>query len=365
MVLARLRRRRSPWCCGSSSRPDGAGARRQHVVRRHLRPAGRHRRAAVLGRCSPRSRCSSGAPWPPSSRPFGPACPSPPSRGPATARSAPRRRARPRWPRDRGRDDDALGRPGAAPADRRDCNGSAGRLEGVLGVPATEGNAIEVLRNGDEIFPAMFDAIDAAERTDRLPHLRVLGGQIGAELADHLCARAKAGVRVRILLDGLRRPDDRPPAPRRHGRFGLRRPVVPSAAPPPPRGVEPPHPPQGPGRRRGRGVHRRRRHRRRVVGRRQERARVARHPLPHPRPGRRRPAGRLPRQLGRGHAPTCSTTSTASPSNRRPATSVVQVVRSASETGLERRRQPVPDAAAARPRTASASPRRTSCRTRS
>ena len=33
-------------------------------------------------------------------------------------------------------------------------------LEGVLGVPATEGNQIDVLRNGDEIFPAMFDAIE-------------------------------------------------------------------------------------------------------------------------------------------------------------------------------------------------------------
>jgi len=38
-------------------------------------------------------------------------------------------------------------------------------LEGVLGVPATEGNLITVLRNGDEIFPAFFDAIEAAEPT--------------------------------------------------------------------------------------------------------------------------------------------------------------------------------------------------------
>ena len=38
-------------------------------------------------------------------------------------------------------------------------------LEGVIGVPATEGNRIDVLRNGDEIFPAMLDAIDGAEHT--------------------------------------------------------------------------------------------------------------------------------------------------------------------------------------------------------
>lgn len=38
-------------------------------------------------------------------------------------------------------------------------------LEGVVGIPATEGNRITVLRNGYEIFPAMLDAIGAAEHT--------------------------------------------------------------------------------------------------------------------------------------------------------------------------------------------------------
>ena len=35
----------------------------------------------------------------------------------------------------------------------------------MLGVPATEGNRVEVLRNGREIFPAMFDAIEAAQHS--------------------------------------------------------------------------------------------------------------------------------------------------------------------------------------------------------
>jgi len=39
-------------------------------------------------------------------------------------------------------------------------------LEGVLGIPATEGNRVGVLRNGDEIFPAMLDAIGTAEHHD-------------------------------------------------------------------------------------------------------------------------------------------------------------------------------------------------------
>jgi len=38
-------------------------------------------------------------------------------------------------------------------------------LEGVVGIPATENNRITVLRNGCEIFPAMLDAVRAAEHT--------------------------------------------------------------------------------------------------------------------------------------------------------------------------------------------------------
>jgi cardiolipin synthase A/B len=75
-------------------------------------------------------------------------------------------------------------------------------LEGVLGVPATEGNRIDVLRNGDEIFPAMFEAIDGAEHTVDFLTFVYWEGEIGTELAGKLCVRADHGVRVRVLLDG-------------------------------------------------------------------------------------------------------------------------------------------------------------------
>jgi cardiolipin synthase A/B len=74
-------------------------------------------------------------------------------------------------------------------------------LEGVLGVPATEGNRIDVLRNGDEIFPAMLDAISAAEHTIDLLTFVYWSGDIGTEFAQRLSNRARAGVRVRVLLD--------------------------------------------------------------------------------------------------------------------------------------------------------------------
>jgi cardiolipin synthase len=76
-------------------------------------------------------------------------------------------------------------------------------LEGVLGVPATEGNRIEVLRNGDEIFPALFDAAKSARHTIDFLTYVYWRGRVGTELAEIFADRARAGVRVRVLLDGI------------------------------------------------------------------------------------------------------------------------------------------------------------------
>lgn len=76
-------------------------------------------------------------------------------------------------------------------------------LEGVLGVPATEGNRIDVLRNGDEIFPSMLDAIAEAEHTIDFLTFVYWAGDIGSVFARALAERARAGVRVRVLLDAL------------------------------------------------------------------------------------------------------------------------------------------------------------------
>jgi cardiolipin synthase len=74
-------------------------------------------------------------------------------------------------------------------------------LEGIMGVPATEGNSVEVLRNGDEIFPAMLDSIARAQRTVDLLTYVYWRGEIGKRFAEALGERARAGVRVRVLLD--------------------------------------------------------------------------------------------------------------------------------------------------------------------
>ncbi|MET7768363.1 phospholipase D-like domain-containing protein [Nocardia sp. NPDC005366] len=77
------------------------------------------------------------------------------------------------------------------------------RLERLIGIAATEGNALVALRNGDEIFPAMLDAIRSAEHTVDLMTFVYWQGDIARQFAYALADRARAGLRVRLLLDGF------------------------------------------------------------------------------------------------------------------------------------------------------------------
>ena len=77
------------------------------------------------------------------------------------------------------------------------------RLEALLGVPATEGNSVEVLRNGERIFPAMLEAIRSAERTVDLLTYVYWDGWPAEAFAEALAGRAHAGRRVRVLVDAV------------------------------------------------------------------------------------------------------------------------------------------------------------------
>ncbi|GAA4803997.1 phospholipase D-like domain-containing protein [Streptomyces ziwulingensis] len=77
------------------------------------------------------------------------------------------------------------------------------RLERLIGIAATEGNALKVLRNGDEIFPAMLAAIRGAEHTIDMMTFVYWKGDIAGEFAAALAERARSGLRVRLLLDGF------------------------------------------------------------------------------------------------------------------------------------------------------------------
>jgi cardiolipin synthase A/B len=77
------------------------------------------------------------------------------------------------------------------------------RLEVIIGTPFTEGNALTVLRNGNEIFPAMLEAIRGATSTVDLMTFVYWRGEIAVEFATVMSQRAHAGVRVRLLIDAL------------------------------------------------------------------------------------------------------------------------------------------------------------------
>nr|WP_107047816.1 phospholipase D-like domain-containing protein [Streptomyces sp. NRRL B-3229] len=77
------------------------------------------------------------------------------------------------------------------------------RLERLIGVAATEGNELVPLRNGDRIFPAMLGAIQSARHTIDMMTFVYWRGEIARDFAAALADRARAGVRVRLLLDGF------------------------------------------------------------------------------------------------------------------------------------------------------------------
>ncbi len=66
-----------------------------------------------------------------------------------------------------------------------------------------EGNSIQLLHNGDEIFPAMLRAIRAARASVNFEAFLFNSDAVGVQFHDALCERARAGVRVRVLLDGV------------------------------------------------------------------------------------------------------------------------------------------------------------------
>lgn len=63
------------------------------------------------------------------------------------------------------------------------------------------GNAVTELLNGDQIFPPMLAAIQGAKKSITFETYIYWSGDIGKQFADALSERARAGVRVHVLLD--------------------------------------------------------------------------------------------------------------------------------------------------------------------
>jgi cardiolipin synthase len=74
-------------------------------------------------------------------------------------------------------------------------------LSVLLGPPILEGNRFKTLYNGDQIFPSMLDAIRSAKVSITFETYIYWSGDIGKAFSDALTERAKAGVKVHVLLD--------------------------------------------------------------------------------------------------------------------------------------------------------------------
>ncbi len=73
----------------------------------------------------------------------------------------------------------------------------------LLGPPFVDGNSFKVLRNGDEIFPSMLEAIKSAQSSISFETYIYWSGDTGGEFAHQLALAARRGVKVHLLLDWL------------------------------------------------------------------------------------------------------------------------------------------------------------------
>ncbi len=71
----------------------------------------------------------------------------------------------------------------------------------LLGPALIGGNRIQNLENGEEIFPAMLGAVREAQQSINFETYIYWSGQVGKSFAEALEERARAGVKVHVLID--------------------------------------------------------------------------------------------------------------------------------------------------------------------
>jgi cardiolipin synthase A/B len=93
-------------------------------------------------------------------------------------------------------------------------HGLATLAEAVADRPALSGNGVALLRNGDEAYPAMLDAIAGARHTIGLSTYIFGDDAAGQPFIEALAAAVRRGVEVRVLVDGVGARYSWPPAHR-------------------------------------------------------------------------------------------------------------------------------------------------------
>jgi cardiolipin synthase A/B len=73
----------------------------------------------------------------------------------------------------------------------------------LVSAPLLPGNKVMTLVNGTQIFPAQIDAIKAAQKTITLENFIFRSGKLSAQLVPLLCEKARAGVKVHVIMDSM------------------------------------------------------------------------------------------------------------------------------------------------------------------
>lgn len=76
-------------------------------------------------------------------------------------------------------------------------------MSGLLGGTFLDGNRVEQLLNGDQIFPSMLKAISEATNSITFENYIWETGDIGGKFAKALINRARAGVQINSIVDGM------------------------------------------------------------------------------------------------------------------------------------------------------------------
>lgn len=69
--------------------------------------------------------------------------------------------------------------------------------------PWTDGNHVKILVNGDEIFPSMLGDIKSAQKSITFETYLFIKGEMASQFVSAFCERARAGVKVHVILDSV------------------------------------------------------------------------------------------------------------------------------------------------------------------
>lgn len=76
-------------------------------------------------------------------------------------------------------------------------------MHALTGSPLQDGNSVEILENGVEIFPSMLAAIRSAKRSITMETYIYWDGEIARVFAEAIAEKSRGGVEVKLILDAV------------------------------------------------------------------------------------------------------------------------------------------------------------------